>query len=207
MKEKGEQISFVNKFLKSRVLPLNAWERKQPMKSNHCDICSRIFVNQHGVNVHKKKMHGDGQIKGNKQVRKVQILKTSSSLSRSISVSSASDLSPPPKKLNKDINKREKRVLKTKHIEVAKMEESGLDSHRESDTKVDFSSQCNIESTNISNQKSTEINELKEDLRLVREQVALMKADAQELKAHNTRKFTGYKSDYNELMLEKNNIL
>ena len=87
------------------------------------------------------------------------------------------------------------------------MEESGLQSHRESDTKVDSSSQCNIESTNISNQKSIEVNELKEDLRLAREQVAIMKADAQELKAHNTRKFNGCKSEYNELMLEKNNIL
>ena len=35
------------------------------------------------------------------------------------SCASASDLSPPPKKLNQDINKKQKRLLKTKHVEVA----------------------------------------------------------------------------------------
>ena len=93
-------------------------------------------------------------------------------------MSSASDLSPPQKKLNQEIIKRQKRALTTKHIEVARMKESGLDGHRESDTKVDSSSQCNIETTNISNYKSIEINEMKEDLRLFREQVTTMKADA-----------------------------
>ena len=122
-------------------------------------------------------------------------------------MSSASDLSPPQKKLNQEIIKRQKRALTTKHIEVARMEESGLDGHRESDTKVDSSSQCNIETRNISNHKSIEINEMKEDLRLFREQVTTMKADAEELKAHNNKKFIGYKAEYNEFLVEKNTIL
>ena len=87
------------------------------------------------------------------------------------------------------------------------MEDSGHDSHRESDNKVDSSTQYNFERTNMSSSNHLEVNELMEDLRLVREQLASMKAEAQELKAHNTRKFNGYKAEYNELLVEKNSIL
>ena len=55
----------------------------------------------------------------------------------------------------------------------------------------------------MSSSNHLEVNELKEDLRLVKEQLASMKAEAQELKAHNTRKLNGYKAEYNELLVEK----
>ena len=66
MKEKGKNCFCKEKFLKGRVLPLNSWKRKQPMKSNQCDICSCIFLNPHGVNVHEKKMHGESVVKSKK---------------------------------------------------------------------------------------------------------------------------------------------
>ena len=57
MKIKGEEFAFVNQFLKSKVKTLSTLKRKIHLKSNQCDICSRIFVNQQGVNIHKKKIH------------------------------------------------------------------------------------------------------------------------------------------------------
>ena len=202
MHAKGKEIEFVNQFLKTKVVALSTWKRKMPMKSNQCDVCSRIFVNQHGVNVHKKKIHGvnvhkkkiHGPIEPKIKKPANKIISTiaeSASLSRSTSVSSVSDLSLPPKKINQDKKKNLKRD------DPEDMEESGLTSHRDSDNKVDSGIQCNIERVKVSNQSNNDkINQLEEDLKLTKEQVELMKLEAQTLKAHNTRKFTGYKVEY-----------
>ena len=194
MKSKGKEISFVNQFLKTKVATLSTWKRKQPIKSNQCDVCSRIFVNQHGVNVHKKKMHGEVSVKQNKQVKSLLSVKQEETMNRSNSVSSLSDLSPPPKKINKHMKK--KQICNASE----KIEESGSNGHRDSDNKIDSESQCNIGNAD-------KISELEEDLKLVKTQVETVNADSQKLKAHNTRKFNGYKAEYKELLEEKNKIL
>ena len=75
MKSKGKLKAFVNHFLQTKLVPLSTWKRKMPMKSNQCDVCRRIFVNQNGVNIHKKRMHGETTVKQNKQAKSLMSVK------------------------------------------------------------------------------------------------------------------------------------
>ena len=92
MKLKGKEITFVNQFLTNKVIPIPTWKRKMPSKSNQCDVCSRIFVNEHGVNVHKKNMHGIDTQKKKKSGKLLTVIKSIETISRSDSLSSISDL-------------------------------------------------------------------------------------------------------------------
>ena len=127
-------------------------------------------------------MRGEVSVKQNKQVKSLLSVKQVEKLNRSNSVSSLSDLSPPPKKINQQTKKKQFCNASEK------MEESGSNGHRDSDNKIDSESQCNIGN-------AEKISELEEDLKLAKIQVAKMKADSKELKAHNTRKFNGYKAE------------
>ena len=65
MEKNGNEISFVNKMLKAetktvKIVKSSQWKRKQSMKGDKCDICSRTFTNSQGVNLHKKRVHGSG---------------------------------------------------------------------------------------------------------------------------------------------------
>ena len=147
MLTKGKEIEFLNQFLKTKVLPLSTWKRKQPLKSNRCDVCSRIFVNQNGVNIHKVKMHGDSSSRQQKKIKSLKPVKVEEYLTKSNSVSSISYLSPPPKKiilLNKPYIKEKKSEAKDSKGNIEEIEYSGLERNRDSDQKVNVSVQCTI---------------------------------------------------------------
>ena len=80
MKDKAEHIIFMNKTLQS----MNQGKRKMPAKNEPCDICGRMFTNQTGLSIHKKRMHS---------VDSHKAIKNKESLQRSDSIRS-----PPPKK-------------------------------------------------------------------------------------------------------------
>ena len=48
MKKRGSEIRFINKMLKVQTRPINPnqWKRKQTLKDDKCEICSRTFFNK-----------------------------------------------------------------------------------------------------------------------------------------------------------------
>ena len=158
------------------------------------------------MNVHKKKMHGIDTLKKKKSAKLLTVIKSIETISRSGSVSSISDLSPPPKKVHNDVKELTNSKNKVKKVDtVEDIEHSGFERNRASDQKVDIGTQCIVEKINVSD--SQEIGELKEDLKLAKEEISQMKAEKEELKNHNKRKFNGYETEYNDLLLEKNQVL
>ena len=51
------------------------------------------------------------------------------------------------------------------------------------------------------------IGELEEDLKLAKQEISELKAESQELKTHNKRKFKGYETEYEELLIETNKVV
>ena len=95
MQSKGHDIKYMNQILKG--MKTDKQKRKLPERKDKCDICGRFFLNQTGLNLHKKRMHAT------KLPKTVNIM----SLTRSDSVSSSRSVksvtSPPPKKIQQDI--------------------------------------------------------------------------------------------------------
>ena len=161
MEKRGQDICFINNYLKSQTKTVDPkqWKRKQIIREDKCDLCSRTFANKQGVNIHKKKIHGIS-VTELKKTRATASLKINSILTKTDSVRSESggsrSNSPPPKK-NKNIEKKdENKVEEVKkkddtNIEDRKkegnMEHSGGNNERPGDQKVDFSTQCNINET------------------------------------------------------------
>ena len=81
------------------------------------------------------------------------------------------------------------------------MEQSGKPTERDSDNKVDVSIQCD----GIQNNQSRE-GQLEIELRIAREEIAELKQEKKQLKAHNTKKHSGYEAQYDEILLEKQRI-
>ena len=79
------------------------------------------------------------------------------------------------------------------------MEQSGKPSERESDHKVDFNIQCDINPNEL-------VKQLQIDLCLVKEELVELKTEKKQLKAHNARKQAGYEADYQEILIEKQRI-
>lgn len=199
MEKKGQEIRFMNKFLKSQTKTVNPkqWKRKQTTREDQCDICSRTFVNKQGVNNHKKRIHGISAAVLTK-TRISTSLKLENSLTRSESLCSATGSSwansPPPKKrVSED---KEDKKTKEDTSEKSSMEHSGGINERKGDQKVDFSNQCNIGETG-------ELNDLKMNLARSREEVSELKKEKVQLKAHNARKHAGYEAELNEILIEK----
>ena len=75
--------------IKSFVNVINQQKRKLQDRKHKCDTCGRMFLNDVGLNIHKKRMHA----------LEKKVLKQVSDLSRSDSVKYAESVkSPPPKK-------------------------------------------------------------------------------------------------------------
>ena len=150
MIKKGQKIFFINQLLKAQTKTAkpSQWKRKQVLKVEKCDVCNRTFSNQQGVNLHKKKIHGNTLIL--KEKRKVvgNQLKVISDLIKSESVGEGSrSSSPSPKRLNAEGKEENKENNQTKKEE--EMEQSGGSSEKARDKKEDIGVQCNIE-TNLS---------------------------------------------------------
>ena len=76
--------------IKSFVNVINQQKRKLQDRKHKCDTCGRMFLNDVGLNIHKKRMHA----------LEKKVLKQVSDLSRSDSVKYAESVkSPPPKKI------------------------------------------------------------------------------------------------------------
>ena len=128
------------------------WKRKQSMKGDKCDICSRTFTNSQGVNLHKKRVHGSG-------LSHIRRLRDTTELTRSDSVKSANEgsrpSSPSPKKVHMDDKENNVKVNKIQvkeitigsegaSVNVDEMEQSGNINERGSDQKVDMGIQCTL---------------------------------------------------------------
>ena len=196
MEKKGQEIRFINKVLLSKVQNVNTnqWKRKQVIKHDKCDLCSRTFANKQGVNIHKKRVHGNDLVK-KPVVRTLSSLKLNS-LKRSDSVGSVGDgsrpTSPSPKKIHMEKKQEEPKKVQEE------MEQSGKSIERESDQKVDVSIQCDGFPQNPSRESQLEI-----DLKIARDEIGELMQEKKQLKAHNTRKHAGYEALYNEILVEK----
>ena len=112
MENKGKEICFINQLVKAqtkttKTVNPSQWKRKQSVKGEKCDICSRTFTNSHGVNLHKKKVHGDGLLQS-RRLRIATELKHSDSV-RSLNENSRPS-SPSPKKVHIDVKTENKTV-------------------------------------------------------------------------------------------------
>ena len=200
MKKKGKEIAFINQILKAqakRVTP-SQWKRKQTVKDDKCDICSRTFANSKGLDIHKKRTHGNTLlVKKTKREQRVTIVKKiESDMKKEDSVSEHSRAgSPSPKKIHYSKKGDNKSLSDTKKEEI--MEQSGETGEREGDKKEDIGIQCRIEP--VDNQ----ISELKQDLFLAKQEIAQMKSESKLLKAHNARKQAGYEAELEEVVIEK----
>ena len=198
MKKKGKEICFINKILKSQTKAVNPsqWKRKQLLKLEKCDICSRTFSNQQGVNLHKKRIHGHTLTLKNKTLQAKEP-KVQSDLKRSESVGEGSrSSSPSPKKLH-----AEEKVVKNENKEAKKeekMEHSGGPTERVGDKKEDIGIQCKINSNVDQN-----LSDLEQDLFLARQEIVDLKKEQKLLKSHNARKHAGYESELEEVVIEK----
>ena len=206
MNKRGSEIRFINKVLKAQPRPVNPsqWKRKQMVKDDKCDICSRTFMNKQGVATHKKIVHGSLSLR-KKTTQSAHSKKINNELVRSDSVKSSRPNSPSPKKLHIE------RKVNIKPLDVVKseegMEESGKASKREGDNKVDSSTQVEDSELNVPslNQKVREglMTQLEIKLRLALQEIDDLKNEKKQLKAHNSRKHAGYEADYDEILNEK----
>ena len=191
----------------ARPMHPNQWKRKKVSKEDKCDICSRTFLNKIGVTIHKNKMHGI-QVSQKNTLRKNPSITLNTKKESSVSGGSRPS-SPSPKKIHVDIKDKHNvrqinvnikainSVKEKKSIE--EMEQSGKPSERESDHKVDFNIQCDINPNEL-------VKQLQIDLCLVKEELVELKTEKKQLKAHNARKQAGYEADYQEILIEKQRI-
>ena len=208
MDTKGQDIRLINKLLKTQNRPIypNQWKRKQGSKDDKCDLCSRSFINQHGVAIHKKRVHGQ-QIQPKIAARTLASVKINNELKRSDSIKSGGGSSrsnsPSPKKIHMD-KKHENKPIKQRKKEENK-EESGQSTQRDSDQKVDFGIQCELGDCNP-NVRAGLMTRLETNLRQAKEEIVELKQEAKHLKLHNARKQAGFQSEYEEILLEKQRV-
>ena len=213
MEKKGKEILFINQLLKAQtktvktVIP-SQWKRKQAVKGEKCDICSRTFTNSQGVNLHKKRIHGTGL----SHLRRQKVVKelTRSEFVKSVNENSRPS-SPSPKKVHieaKTHKNEEITIPKSVSEEVTKkgeeMEQSGNTKERNSDQKVDISIQCTFEDLTFPQRvREGLMTKLEDNLKIARIEIDELNREKKQTKAHNARKHAGYEAEYEEVLVEK----
>ena len=164
--------------------------------------------------VHMKRVHGNLLVKKT-TLKVVPSLQLNSSLARQDSVKSINEnyrpTSPSPKKLHVERKDKENKVKECK--DQVNMEESGKQTERKGDHKVDASTQWEASDSQHCEESSFGqkvraglMTELEIKLRLALEEITELKQEKKQQKAHNARKHAGYESDYEEILVEKQRI-
>ena len=106
----------------------------------------------------------------------------------------------------KDINPKVKQNILT---EMEQSGGSGEQRYRQCDDKVNIGIQCIINlpvDTEVRQVTNNLVSQLEEDLRLAKFEIAELKEDRKQLKAHNDIKHKGYESEYDELLKESSKM-